>query len=102
MKGEDFMRSFRNKIGKFGSLVSLLLLTAMLALFATSFSVFWSSTAGQVFSIFWVAFVIVMCTAHTIRLSAREERPLPVIALRAGSKDARTRKSARMMRTVRG
>lgn len=96
------MKGFKQKTGKFGSLVSLLALSAMWVLFAVNLPVFWNSTSGQIFAGFWAVFSLVMFAAHCVRLAERQERHLPMAPLMAGPKDARTRKNNRMVRAMRG
>lgn len=96
------MKGFRQKTGKFGSLISLLSLTAMLILFSVNVPVFLNSTAGQIFAGAWAVFSLIMFSAHCIRLAERQERHVPMAPLAAGPKDARTRKNIRMVRAMRG
>ncbi|HWR07465.1 hypothetical protein [Sporomusa sp.] len=92
------MKGFKTKTGKFGSLVSLTALTAMLMLFAANMPVFIGSTAGQIFAGFWGAVALVMGAAHIVRLSAPRERRMAITPLRTGLKDARTRRPQRSVR----
>ncbi|HWR43811.1 hypothetical protein [Sporomusa sp.] len=96
------MKGFKAKTGKFGSLVSLIALSAMVVLFAANLPVFLDSTSGQIFAGLWGAFALVMCAAHIVRLSAQRERRVATLPLMTGLKDARTRKNLRMVRAMRG
>ncbi|MDF2569429.1 MAG: hypothetical protein K0R55_1033 [Sporomusa sp.] len=98
------MKRFGDKTGKFGSLVSLIALSALLMLFAVNFPAFMASTAGQIFAGLWAVFALVMFSAHIVRLSVKRKHHvenLPFMAV-AGKKDIRTQKKNRMVRAMRG
>ncbi|WP_371361476.1 hypothetical protein SRRS_28730 [Sporomusa rhizae] len=95
------MKRFKDKTSKFGSLISLIALSAMIAVFAANLPFFLQSTIGQVFAGFWMIFALVMFAAHTVRLSGERQRRAAIIPLLAGPKDARTRKSIHRMRAMR-
>lgn len=91
------MKRFKDKTGKFGSLVSLIALSAMLMLFAVNLPVFLTSGTGQIFAGVWAAFALIMFSAHLVRLAAHHEQAMALRPLLApGPKDARTRKKIRM------
>ncbi|WP_425057729.1 hypothetical protein SCACP_22670 [Sporomusa carbonis] len=96
------MKRFKDKTGKFGSLVSLIALCAMLMLFAANLPVFISSAVGQTFAGVWAAFALVMFAAHVTCLSAERRQRTDITPRLAGPKDARTRKNVRIVRAVRG
>ncbi len=96
------MKRFKEKTSKFGSLISLIVLSAMIAVFAANLPVFLQSTIGQVFAGFWTIFALVMFASHSVRLSSERQQRAAIIPLLPGSKDARTRKSIRRMRALRG
>ncbi|SDE16698.1 hypothetical protein [Sporomusa acidovorans] len=95
------MKGFRHKMGKFGSLVSLMLLCTMLILFAVNLPVFMGSTAGRIFAGAWAAFALVIFVSHSASLLAGQRRQNVLMPL-LGKKDARTRKNNRRMRVVHG
>ncbi|MBP2652293.1 MAG: hypothetical protein H6Q74_3118 [Firmicutes bacterium] len=68
---------FKAKISRFGSLVSLVGVTAMLALFALALPEFLSSVAGRVFTVVWSMVAIIVFVAHARRLTI-EQRRLPL------------------------
>ena len=90
------MIGFKNRTSKFGSLVSLLALSALLMLFAVNFPVFMGSATGQVFASIWAGVAVVMVVTHVVRLMA-ERQPQKLIML-PGKKDARTRKNIQKVR----
>jgi hypothetical protein len=94
------MRGFKNRTSKFGSLVSLLALSAMLVIFAGNFPVFMESVSGQVFAGMWASFSVLMIVTHAIRLTTERQRA--AVILLPGKKDARTHKNIRRVQAMRG
>ncbi len=96
------MKRFKDKTSKFGSLICLIALSAMLMLFFAQLPVFLESTTGQLFAGFWGLFALIMFVAHVLRLAAERQRHAVVMPLMARTKDARTRKGFRRVRAMRG
>jgi hypothetical protein len=95
------MRSlFKTKISRFGSLLSLVTLTAMLMLFALALPEFLTSTAGRIFAGIWALVSIAVCLAHSTRLSGERRQKLYFPAF--NEKKYRDRNDNRMVRTMRG
>jgi hypothetical protein len=65
---------FKERISKFGSLISLIALTAMLALYSLSLPEFLASPLGRAFAAVWAALAIIIFLAHARRLSGRRQR----------------------------
>ena len=61
---------FKEKVSKFGSLISLVAVTAMLALFFLALPEALVSVWGRVFAAVWALSAILVFTAHARRLSA--------------------------------
>jgi glycerol-3-phosphate acyltransferase PlsY len=91
---------FKNKISKFGSLISLIALTGMLTLFSLAIPEFLISATGRIFAIVWAVTAIVIFIAHANNIKPQRRRYLmsPI----AGKKDARTCKNVRQERIIRG
>jgi len=85
---------FKQRISKFGSVISLMGITAMLSLFSLALPGFLTSTTGRVFAVIWAVIAIVVFIAHTKRVSTGKKRS--VIPYLAGhKKDARVFKQER-------
>lgn len=67
---------FKERISRFGSLISLIAVTAMLAVYSLSLPEFLVSPLGRAFACAWAAMAIVIFVAHARRLSG-QRRPLP-------------------------
>ncbi len=95
---------FGERISKFGSLISLILLTVLLSLFSLVLPEFLSSSTGRIFAMTWALTAIVIFMAHSRRITEENYgRHNPYIRLIAdGKKDARTRKVVRSVRAMRG
>lgn len=93
------MKGFKNKISRFGSLISLIALCAMITLFVINFPIFMSSDLGQIFAGIWSGFAIIMFVTHTVRLLS--ERRQSALIVSPGHKDARTRKNVPRVRAMR-
>ena len=92
-------RLFRDRISKFGSLVCLVAVTAMLALFSLALPEFLVSTAGRLFAAAWVAVAILLFVTHAWRVVGERRRRTAVIRLA----DSRPKKEAsRSVRALRG
>ena len=96
------MKRFSGKTSRFGSLLSLIALSAMLMVYAASLPNFLVSATGQIFAVVWGIFALTMFTTHAISLSASRKSKGKAIVLAAGPKDAQTVKGIRKMRLMRG
>lgn len=96
------MKGFKAKTSKFGSLLSLIILSAMLMVFVSQIPLFMESSTGRIFAGFWALFAVTMFAAHILRLTGQRQRYLAMMPQAGGAKDARTRKSLRRMRALRG
>jgi hypothetical protein len=67
---------FKERVSKFGSLVSLIAITGMLALFFLALPETLVSASGRIFAAVWALAAILVFTAHARRLS-REHRHYP-------------------------
>ncbi len=68
------MTLFKERISKFGSLISLVAVTAMLALYSLSLPEFLASPVGRAFAAVWAVLAIVIFVAHARRLSGQRRR----------------------------
>lgn len=96
------MKKFKDRTSKFGSLICLIAISAMLSLFSVQLPVFMESTTGQSFAVFWALFAFTMFVAHSVRLGGGRQQHKSMRILIAGQKDARTRKEFRKVRAMRG
>lgn len=85
---------FKQKISKFGSIISLMGITAMLSLFSLALPGFLTSTTGRVFAVGWALISIVVFIAHTRRISSGKKRAV-VPYLSGHKKDARVLRQER-------
>ncbi|WP_371381570.1 hypothetical protein [Sporomusa aerivorans] len=88
------MKRFKAKNTRFGSLISLIALSAMAIVFSVNWPVFMESETGRIFAGFWGGFALVILTAHTVRLMADRQRQPAMPPLLAG----RTRKKIQRVR----
>jgi hypothetical protein len=65
---------FKEKVSKFGSLISLIAVTAMLALFFLAMPEALVSVWGRAFAVVWALTAILVFTAHARRLSSGSRR----------------------------
>ena len=95
---------FKEKTGKFGSLISLTVLTAMLIVFWLAIPEFLTSSVGRSFAVIWAVIVIIAFIAHVRRLSGHRRRyyMTGTSIETTQKKDVRTRKTARTGRIMRG
>lgn len=91
---------FKSKISRFGSLLSLVTLTAMLMLFALALPEFLTSAAGRIFAGVWALVSIIVCAAHSTRLSGERRQHFSLPGFEG--KKVRERKGNRMVRALRG
>ncbi len=92
---------FKERVSKFGSMISLIAITAMLIIFSLVLPEFIGSTAGRGFIVVWAVTAIVAFIAHVTRFS--QQRPRYHIPRFAVKKDVRTNnKVARTQRMMRG
>lgn len=90
---------FKNKVSKFGSLISLIALSGMLMIFFAALPQFLASTPGKVFAVVWGLMAASAFVFHFSRLRVRREVPQAVMAVNTGAgKDARTKKIVRLRR----
>jgi len=92
---------FKERVSKFGSLISLIAITAMLAVFSLALPEFIASTAGRVFAVVWALTAIIVFIAHVNRMSV-QHRQYYLPRLPAAKKDVRTQKAIRTQRVMRG
>jgi hypothetical protein len=71
---------FKARVSKFGALISLIAVTAMLALFSLALPEFLISTAGRVFTGVWALTAILIFVAHARRIAGERRRVLPYFA----------------------
>ncbi|SDF58536.1 hypothetical protein [Sporolituus thermophilus] len=94
------MRVFKEKTSRFGSLISLIALSALLILFSAALPEFLASAAGRLFAAAWALTAIIIFVAHARRIAPQRQ---PYVAyLATGRKDVRTRRQERFARAMRG
>jgi len=88
---------FKEKVTKFGSLISLIAVTAMLALFFLAMPDALMSVWGRAFTVVWALTAILVFVAHARRLSGESRRYRPYLA---DVRDVRSKKQSerRLMR----
>lgn len=92
---------FKEKVSKFGSLISLLAMAAMIVLFILGLTEFITSTTGRIFAAAWALLAITIFLAHSTRITGeRRRRYIPYMLL--DKKDVRTKKAVRLERVMRG
>lgn len=90
---------FKQRMSKLGSLVSLVGVAAMIALFSLALPGFLASASGRLFAIAWAVIAIVVFIAHINRVSNAQRRNL-VPYLAGHKKDMRAvRQERRYMRS---
>lgn len=90
---------FKDRISKFGSLVSLVAVTAMLALFSLALPDFLVSTAGRVFAAAWAAVAVLLFVTHARRVAGDRRRRLGTLGrLTVSQPKKEARRSVRMLR----
>lgn len=90
---------FKERITKMGSLISLITVTAMLALFSLALPEFLASFYGRVFAVVWASMAIFVFIAHARRMSEGHRRYIPYFSSKVV--DARTTKKREERRSVR-
>lgn len=91
---------FKERVSSFGSLISLIAVTAMLAVFSLSLPDFLASASGRLFAAAWVVLALVIFLAHARRIASRPRRVrLPG---RSAGRVALPQKEKRAMRLLRG
>lgn len=92
---------FKDKVSKFGSLICLIAVTAMLVIFSLVLPEFIVSSAGRIFTGVWAVTAIMVFIAHVTRM---DNRPRQYQLTRfAVKKDVRTStKLTRTQRMMRG
>jgi len=85
---------FKPKTGKFGSIISLMGITAMLSLFSLALPGFLTSTTGRIFAVIWAVTAILMFIVHAKHLSPDRKRS-GMQYLTDHKKDARVLKQER-------
>lgn len=94
------MARFKNRTSKFGSYLSLVMLSAMLSFFAANIPLFSDAAGGLGFAGIWFAVATIVFMSHTVRIIP--ERRQSLLLMTTGHRDARTRKHAPRVRAVRG
>ncbi|MEN6413238.1 MAG: hypothetical protein ABFC84_10860 [Veillonellales bacterium] len=93
---------FKEKTGKFGSLISLIAIMAMLALFSIAIPEFLASTVGRIFAVVWALAAITVFIAHAKRVKKVRQRQYNIFHAEMLKKTVRTQKSVRTGRMLRG
>lgn len=93
---------FKEKTSKFGSLISLIAITAMLALFSMAIPEFLASTVSRIFAVVWALAAIAVFIAHAKRVKEVQRRQYNISCGGVIKKEARTRKNVRTERMMRG
>lgn len=88
---------FKQKISKFGSLTSLILLTTMMAIFSLALPEFIFSTSGRIFAVVWSLLAIVVFIAHATRLSVEQRQYIPAWKLKSTLRTKPVQKQKRAM-----
>jgi outer membrane biosynthesis protein TonB len=92
---------FKERVSSFGSLISLIAVTAMLAVFSLSLPEFLASAAGRLFAAAWAILALVIFLAHARRLAAQPRRVrLPGLAAGRGPRPQKEKQPA--VRLLRG
>jgi hypothetical protein len=92
---------FKERVSSFGSLVSLIAVTAMLAVFSLSVPEFLVSASGRLFAAAWVLLALVIFLAHARRLAAQPRRArLPGLA--TGRRTPPQKEKRQAVRLLRG
>lgn len=94
------MARFKNRTSKFGSFLSLSMLSAMLIFFFANIPLFSGAVGGVGFAGIWLAVATIVFMSHTVRIMTERRQSLLLMA--SGHKDARTRKHAPRVRALRG
>jgi hypothetical protein len=94
---------FKEKVSKFGSLISLLALITMLTLFSLFMPELIASVAGRVFVVFWAMIAIITFIAHARTIKAVGRHPYHRLQTVASmtKKEERIRKRIRPERLMR-
>lgn len=89
---------FKAKISRFGSLISLIIISAVLALFSLALPEFLLSTTGRIFAILWALIAIIICIAQVNRLNTSTPRftaKTPVVRYPTTNKSEKIKKVMR-------
>jgi predicted MFS family arabinose efflux permease len=90
---------FRERTSKFGSLVCLVAVTAMLALFSLALPDFLVSAAGRVFAGAWTAVAVLLLVVHARRVvGERRRRPVTLVRMVEGRPRKEASRSVRVLR----
>ena len=90
---------FKQKISRFGSLISLIAVTAMLALFSLALPEFLLSVTGRVFTVAWAVMAIIVFVAQVRRLNGEKRRiPMDFVKALDERADKKSRRSDRFRR----
>ena len=94
------MRSFFTEKGsRFGSLIGLIAVTAMLAIFLPAFPGFLASFYGRCFAVIWAIVAILAFTAHARCVVSKRGRRLAMLAqVEEDRFRERSRKTGRILR----
>jgi membrane protein implicated in regulation of membrane protease activity len=91
---------FKERVSKFGSLISLLALITMLTLFSLFMPELIASVAGRVFVVFWAMIAIIAFIAHARTIKSVGRHPYHRLQAMT-KKEERTRKRIRPERLMR-
>jgi hypothetical protein len=91
---------FKERISRFGSLISLIAVTALLVIYSLSLPEFLASLPGRVFAVAWAVMAIVIFVAHARRLSGQRRRP-PAMARTARTRRLPQKDERRTVRPLR-
>ncbi len=91
---------FKDRISRFGSLISLIAVTAMLAVYSLSLPEFLVSPLGRAFAVVWAAMAIIIFLTHARRLSG-QRRSLPDIYRAAARGRLPQKETQRAVRSLR-
>lgn len=92
---------FKERTSKFQSLVSLIVICAMLTLFVFALPEFFVSTAGRIFATAWASLAIIAFIAHVRRMSV-SQLSYKRVAHFGVRNNVRTTRQQRMSRVMRG
>lgn len=88
---------FKEKVSKFGSLTSLILLTTMLAVFSLALPEFLFSTSGRIFAVIWALLSIAVFIAHATRISIEQRHYMPAWKIKQAMRRKPVQKQKRAM-----
>ncbi|HMM21857.1 MAG TPA: hypothetical protein PKA10_14155 [Selenomonadales bacterium] len=94
---------FKQRMTRMGSLISLITVTALLALFSLALPEFLASFYGRVFAVVWASMAILTFIAHARRMSEGHRRYIPYFSSRiVDDRTAKKREERRAVKLMRG